>query len=276
MKKILVIVMVLAMLCTLVGCKVKIAVAERNETTMAVEKEQGNLSVEPWGSAGKPIEEYTWKEYLEWDGEQQEAFYEAFASAEAFDDWLNRVNPDENQYVAETVVVEKPWENGGKAVEQYTWAEFIALTGAQQEAFFEAFASADAFAAWKDSVNPEKTEQEQASAQEKMPWESGGKAIEEYTWEEFEALTGAQQEAFFEAFVSAEAFAAWKNRVNPEKTEQEQEPAQEKMPWESDGKAIEEYTWEDFEALNGEQQEAFFEAFETVEAFETWMKKAQQ
>lgn len=274
MKKILVIVMVLAMLCTLAGCKGKTADAEKNEITTAVEKEQGNLTGKPWGNGGKPIEEYTWEEYLELGGELQEAFYEAFESAEAFDAWLNRVNPDENKHVAETVTVEKPWENGGKAVEQYTWAEFEALNGAQQEAFFEAFVSAEAFEAWRNRVNPGENLQVEETMVVERPWENGGKAVDQYTWAEFEALSGAQQEAFYETFESAEAFAAWRNRVNPDKTVQEQESAQAKMPWENGGKTIEEYTWEEFESLNGEQQEAFFEAFESVEAFEMWMKKA--
>lgn len=46
-------------------------------------------------------------------------------------------------------------------------------------------------------------------------------------------------------------------------------------PWEKNGKPIREYPWEEFEGLSGEQQEAFFEAFETAEAFEEWMQKAQ-
>ena len=97
------------------------------------------------------------------------------------------------------------------------------------------------------------------------PWEESGKSVEEYTWAEFEDLSAAQQEAFFDAFESIEAFEAW--RISAQTAIE--------LPWENGNKAIEEYTWAEFERLSGAQQEAFFEAFESLEAFEAWMKEAQ-
>ncbi len=269
----LLVTMTLCLAAILMACSKTTPVTEDTATVNTMEEESNPQEGALWENGGKPIKEYTWEEFLVLSGEQQEAFYEAFESAEAFDRWLNRVNPDET-VPAETLVIEKPWENGGKAVEEYTWAEFLALSGEQQEAFYEAFESAEAFDAWRNRVNPEDSEQVEEKDPEGNPWENGGKAVEEYTWAEFQQLSAEQQEAFFEAFESAEAFDAWRNRVNPEDREQVEEKDPEDNPWENGGKAVEEYTWAEFQQLSAEQQEAFFEAFDSVEAFETWMEKA--
>ena len=273
MKKMLVIIMLLAMLCSLAGCKSKTSDTEKGETA-AVEIEHGNLNGRPWENSGKPLEEYTWEEYLEWNGNLQEAFYEAFESAEAFEKWLSRVNPEESTQAETFAPIEKPWENGGKPIEEYTWEEFDSLSGELQEAFFEAFVSAEDFEAWMIRVKPEESTQVDETTPMMKPWENGGKTVDAYTWEEFEALTAELQEAFFEAFESAEEFEAWETRVKPEEDTQIEETIPLAKPWENGGKPVEEYTWEEFEALTAELQEAFFEAFESAAAFESWMKKA--
>lgn len=141
-----------------------------------------------------------------------------------------------------------------------SWEEFEALTSEEKEAFYESFDSADAFEKWMDEAQGKNTEPN--------PWEiDGAKKPSEYTWEEFQALTTAQQEAFFESFESTEAFEKWMDIA--------QEKDKEPNPWEVSGaKQPEEYTWEEFEALTPEQQEAFFESFESAEAFEEWMNRA--
>ena len=181
-----------------------------------------------------------------------------------------------NELVDEAMlVVEKPWENGGKAIGEYTWEEFEALSGDQQEAFFEAFESAEAFDAWMKDAKPEAILPVEETAQLEKPWENDSHAVSEYTWEEFQALSGDQQEAFFEAFESAEAFEAWLNGVKPDGISGIEEGMQIEKPWENDGRAVSEYTWEEFQALSGDQQEAFFEAFESAEAFNEWMAKVE-
>ena len=45
-------------------------------------------------------------------------------------------------------------------------------------------------------------------------------------------------------------------------------------PWEEDGaKQPSDYTWEEFNELSPEQQEIFFESFESVEDFDMWMDR---
>jgi hypothetical protein len=50
----------------------------------------------------------------------------------------------------------------------------------------------------------------------------------------------------------------------------------EKNPWENGGKKPSEYTWEEFNALDGLQQEFFFLWFDSADAFEVWMTEAQK
>ncbi len=99
-----------------------------------------------------------------------------------------------------------------------------------------------------------------------LPWENGGKAPAAYTWDEFNALSAVQQEAFVESFGSAEAFNKWEQRI----TGGSYQPSSEPIPWENGGKAPDEYTWAEFSELSAELQEAFAESFESAEAFEAW------
>ena len=45
------------------------------------------------------------------------------------------------------------------------------------------------------------------------------------------------------------------------------------LPWENGGKQPDEYTWDEFQELDGMRQEAFVESFDTLEAFEIWEDK---
>ena len=45
------------------------------------------------------------------------------------------------------------------------------------------------------------------------------------------------------------------------------------MPWDNTKKQPAEYTWEEYEALPVQLQDAFFAWFESAELFEAWMKE---
>jgi len=208
-----------------------------------------NPEVIPWENGKKLPSEYTYAEYEALTAGQQMAFQKWFESPEAFDEWLN--SAQENQEVI-------PWENGGKMPNEYTYAEFEALTAAQQMAFQNWFESPEAFEGWLNLVqeNPEVN-----------PWENGGKLPSEYTYADFEALTAAQQMAFQNWFESPEAFDAWLNSVqeNPQVN-----------PWENGGKLPSEYTYAEFEALTAAQQMAFQNWFGSFEAFDEWLSSVQE
>jgi len=47
------------------------------------------------------------------------------------------------------------------------------------------------------------------------------------------------------------------------------------MPWEKDGsKQPKDYTWAEYNALTALQKEAFYDSFESAEAFDNWMNRA--
>lgn len=107
---------------------------------------------------------------------------------------------------------------------------------------------------------------DEPSVEVDCPWDDeGAKQPSEYTWKEFEALSGPQQIAFQNHFESIEDFDAWmqkaeyidKNGVNPWEEPSAKQPS--------------EYTWEEFEALNGPQQIQFQYSFNSFEDFEVWL-----
>lgn len=159
----------------------------------------------PWERAGaKQPADYTWAEFQVLSDNAQAAFAATFATEEAYDEWLLRVMPKEEDtpsYTEPTPVY--PWENGGKKPSNYTLGEFNSLSEGEKEAFFEWFASPEAFEAWMEKAIEAETDESI------YPWENGGKQPSEYTMEEFDALSGTLQEAFFEWFDTPLAFENW-------------------------------------------------------------------
>ena len=163
------------------------------------------------------------------------------------------------------------WDSpGAKQPADYSWEEYEALTAAQQTAFQNHLGAA-AFDAWLQRVQP--TLPNTSENPEPNPWEMpGGKQPAEYIWEEYEALTAAQQTAFQNHLGSA-AFDAWLQRVQPTPPNTSENP--EPNPWEVPGaKQPADYTWEEFEVLTAGQQTAFQNHLGAA-AFDAWMKRAQ-
>lgn len=118
-------------------------------------------------------------------------------------------------------------------------------------------------------MDPEETEQEEEVVDIDLPWEDSGKQPEEYTWEDFEALDAGQQIAFQDAFTEEDGFDQWlqKNEPVPDSEEIKME-----CPWENGGKQPEEYTWEEFTALDGELQILFQSSFKDTDGFAKWLE----
>lgn len=203
----------------------------------------------PWDETGaKQPADYTWEEYEGLTGSQQQAFRE-YLGTEAFELWLNRMRGQ-----AEV----KPWdEPGAKQPADYSWEEFEALSAAQQIAF-QRYLGLEAFSEWLTRVQ---------SQMEDLPWDGpGAKQPVDYTWEEFEALTGAQQ-MIFQYTLGVEGFKNWLDAVEHQ--------SDEVFPWEKSGaKQPADYTWAEFEALTPAQQMAFQNAL-GAEEFEKWIDNAQ-
>lgn len=198
-------------------------------------------------------ENYTWEEYHAMSFEEQDAFFERFESIEAFEAWKESVKPDENP------AIDLHWDKPGKLPDAYTWEEYQALSLEEQDSFFRWFPAESVFEEWLESVKP---------TEPSIPgWNKPGKLPEEYTWEEYQALSMEEQESFFLWFASESDFQAWKDSAKPVETEP---PVQK---WDKTEKLPKEYTWEEYQALEPEEQERFFQWFGSVSSFEKWMKK---
>lgn len=225
-------------------------------TTPDATEDQPGQTAKP-DSTGKKPSDYTWEEYQKMSPKEQDEFFKRFESVAAFEKWLNSVKPKET--TPQTPV----WNKPGKKPDEYTWAEYEALSREEQDAFYLWFASATEFEEWMNSAKPAET------TPQAPEWNKPGKTPDEYTWEEYQALSQIEQEAFYQWFGSMNAFEAWMNSVKPAETTP-QVPV-----WDKPGKAPNEYTWEEFLALSPMEQEAFYLWFDSVDAFDAWQDAAQ-
>lgn len=157
-----------------------------------------------WDPQGKQPDEYSWSEYQALTPEEQDAFYLWFSSREAFETWIYTVNPpDENP-------TEPSWDVSGKTPNEYTWLEYQALSPEQQDAFYLWFDSLQAFEDWMISVQP--TE----AVPETDHWDKPGKQPNEYTLEEYQALSPEEQDLFYLWFDSRDEFEMWLSEAGQE------------------------------------------------------------
>lgn len=213
-----------------------------------------------WDEFGKKPDEFTWEEYQALTIEQQDAFYRWFESKEAFEAWFEREQITEPE---ETIPA---WNRTDKLPSEYTWEEYQELTPEEQDAFYNWFESEEAFVAWLEAAEAEF--EATKSTTSPPQWDESVKLPNEYTWEEYQQLPPEKQEAFFNWFGSVEAFEVWMESVKPSETIV---PTQE---WNKGGKLPNEYTWDEYQQLTREEQDAFFNWFDSVEAFEAWMNAA--
>ena len=198
---------------------------------------------------GKNPDRYTWEEYQELSREDRDVFFEWFGSVEAFEAWMGEARPDE------TASVIREWDQPENLPNTYTWEEYQALSSEEQEAFYQWFGSIEVFETWKNAVQPEETLPVSfVIAPDKDP--------EDYTWEEYQAMSAKEQDEFFQYFDSVDAFEAWLEAIKSEET----------LTWDRPGKQPDEYTWEEYQELSPEEQDAFFLWFTSVRSFETWME----
>lgn len=87
----------------------------------------------------KSLFDYTWEEFEAMSAGEQMAFQNSFESIEEFDRWLQQAQGGSSDL---------PWDNSGKRPEDYTWAEFEALSPDLQIIFQSSFAQEDGFEKW--------------------------------------------------------------------------------------------------------------------------------
>lgn len=186
---------------------------------------------------------YTWEEFEALSQEEQVEFQNSFKSQKGFEKWMVKAQKN----------ISLPWKEGGKKPSEYTWEEFEALTATQQIKFQDSFENFEEFERWMEEAQIVKVD---------VPWENGGKQPKDYTWEEFEALTAEQQMAFQNSFKDADGFEKWMESV----TESEEV----KISFEKND--LFSVTWEEFEAMTGEEQMIFQNSFGSFEEFDKWLK----
>lgn len=230
----------------------------------------------PWEAEEKAPNMYTWTDFEALTVEQQDAFVEWFGSPEAFEVWMEAVNPSMR---VELII---PWANDKKQPDMYTVAEFKELTAYQQSRFFVWFEKTEKFDHWLNTVSMINHEElmswnvveENTGIQENsedMAEEDETKkfyALRSCTWSEYEQMTSEQRILFFKSFDSVDSFKLWLEMSKPD------DMLAVLMPWDNTKKQPEDYTWEEYEALPVELQDAFFAWFESAELFEEWMKQA--
>ena len=262
-------------LLVLAGCLIAmilfLIVVKSNETIPNIGEE--DIKTAPWETGGKAPADYTWEEYLNLDDALKDTFFESFESSQEFDEWMAAVGQTQE---LEVQALKFPWNAGGKQPSDYTWAEYTSLDESLKDAFFESFDSIEAFDLWLNSVNTEVVTEGTDSSTAELPL---AKAPDEYTWEEYDALSAEEKDLFYESFPEADAFERWLSFAKPQDSRNEDlssDTSDEPSPWNMTGKMPGEFTWEEFEQLTPEQQEAFFLSFDSAEAFEEWMLQAKQ
>lgn len=148
-----------------------------------------------------------------------------------------------------------------KAPDSYTWEEYQAMSNEEKDELYHRFDSMEDFEAWKESVAPQEVFPE-------YRWDEHGKQPDAYTWEEYQALSSEKQEAFYQWFESKSDFECWMEKAK------DKEGAPTFPVWNKPGKQPDEYTWEEYQSLSYEEQDAFFLWFHSREDFEMWMNAA--
>lgn len=151
-------------------------------------------------------------------------------------------------------------ERNLKPINQYTLSEYENMTEEEQISFKKRFENEEEFKKWHADI--------QVKSKAQMPWDNDGKTPDQYTLEEFEALNSIEKIAFSEWFKSEDEFFAWQDKVE----QQNKAP----LPWEADGaKMPDQYTYDEFSALTGEQQMHFQYWFKSIDDFDKWLTSAQ-
>ncbi|MBQ2727153.1 MAG: S-layer homology domain-containing protein, partial [Clostridia bacterium] len=116
----------------------------------------------------------------------------------------------------------------------------------------------------KPGKDPEETDKSEEDKTGRLPWEEpGAKQPKDYTYEEYEALTEIQQQAF-QYHMGYDAFDEWLYDAYFAGT---------KIPWNNGGKHPSEYTLEEYEELTEKQKVAFRNEL-GAEGFDEWFENA--
>ena len=151
-------------------------------------------------------------------------------------------------------------EEPQKPIEQYTFSDYENMTEEEKAEFKARFENEEKFDEWLSGI--------QEKSKSDIPWENGGKTPDQYTLKEFEALDSMGKIAFSQWFKSEDEFYAWQEKA--------EEANKDPIPWEEEGaKTPDQYTYDEFSNLTGEQQIKFQFWFDSPDDFDKWLSEAQ-
>jgi len=143
---------------------VKVGLKEADGTEEEDLDEEIVVEILPWDvEGGKPHDAYTKSDYDQLTERQKELFLAFFLTPDARDAWMIRYGlmdpppednpaPDDDEFSDDYIVETIPWEeDGAKAPEDYTWAEYQQLTPFQKEVFRDSFFIPGTFEQWWDN-----------------------------------------------------------------------------------------------------------------------------
>lgn len=115
----------------------------------AVRPVENAPTVPIWNHPEKKPVEYTWAEYQELTPQEQDAFYLWFDSQKEFEAWMNKAMSQESGNAPTS------WDQSGKQPDEYSFAEYQALSSEDQNLFYQWFVSGDAFEEWLNQAEQE-------------------------------------------------------------------------------------------------------------------------
>ncbi len=148
-------------------------------------------------------EDFTWEEYHALTPEEQAVFPDYFDSYDEYIKWYDDVYEDISKY--EEISINDDFLNG-KYPEHFTWEEYQALTSEEQAMFPDCFYSLDEYKRWYESVQEDISNYEEISINDDF---LNGRNPEDFTWEEYEALTTEEQAMFPDYFDSYDEYLQW-------------------------------------------------------------------
>lgn len=157
-------------------------------------------------------EDYTWEEYQELTPEEKAVFPDCFKDMNAYNEWYDK-NKEDNEDKEEFESDEAEDSSvsidlNGKNPKDYTWEEYQKLAPEEKAVFPDCFKDMNAYNEWYEK-NKEETVGEDFS----VSIDLNGRNPEDYTWEQYQALTQDEKAIFPDYFENMEAYKTWYERV---------------------------------------------------------------
>ena len=177
------------------------------------------------------------------------------------------VDSDKNKHKENKITISEV-----KKAEDYTWEEYESLEPEEQVLFPDRFENMEEFNNWYE--NAQNKYKNEGNDLEMLSVDLGNKAPEDFTWEDYMALSPEEQAIFPDCFGSMDEFKKWFDKAQKEVLMQGNTTNFPKI--DLGEKKPEDFTWKDYMALSLEEQAIFPDCFGNMDEFKKWFDKAQK